>query len=303
MDTKSKPGKSNVSAMKRKENVWGWALVLPAAALFITFMFIPIVQVIYYSFTEWNGMGTPEFVGFQNFLDIFASDVFRTCIGNNFKFLLLGVPVWSFFPLVIAVLLFEEVKGWKFFRSAFFFPTVLSIVVVGTLFKTLFTYNGAINSLLRAIGLDVLAIDWWSSGNIAIPALVIIMNWTGFGTAMLIYLAGMSNIDQSIIEASHLDGANWFQRFRYIFMPELRGLIKLQIMLNILYCFTSLFGWIYVTTQGGPGYETTVVEYLIYQKAFTSREFGYASALSVILAVIVSILSLLQSRFFSGKEA
>lgn len=303
MNSERKQTKSRVSVMKRKENIWGWTLVLPAAALFITFMFIPIIQVICYSFTQWNGTGSPEYIGIDNFVNIFRSDVFRTCIGNNFKFLILGVPVWSLFPLVIAVLLFEEVKGWKFFRSAFFFPTVLSIVVVGTLFKTLFNYNGAVNSLLRAIGFDFVAIDWWSSGNIAIPALVIIMNWTGFGTAMLIYLAGMSNIDQGIIEASHLDGANWYQRFRYIFMPELRGLIKLQIMLNILYCFTSLFGWIYVTTQGGPGYETTVVEYLIYQKAFTSREFGYASALSVILAVIVSVLSLVQNRFFSSKEA
>lgn len=302
MKNPDKNHKFKINRMNLKENLWGWFFVAPAAVLFLTFMFIPILQVVYYSTTSWDGLSAPKFVGIANFLEAFSSDVFRTCISNNFKFLILGVPLWVLFPLIIAVLLFEEVKGWKFFRSAFFFPTVLSIVVLGTLFKTLFNYNGAVNTLLRAVGLDALAIDWWSSGNLAIPALVIIMTWTGFGTAMLIYLAGMSNIDPSIIEASYLDGANWGQRFVHIFMPELRGLIKLQIMLNIIYCFTSLFGWIYVTTQGGPGYETTVVEYLIYLKAFTSREFGYASALSVILAVIVSVLSVIQAKFFSGKE-
>lgn len=294
--------KTAFNKLKRTENRFGWLFVAPATILFIVFMFIPILQVIYYSFTEWNGMSEPVFIGFKNFIDLFQSDVFYQCIGNNFKFLILGVPLWTFFPLIIAILLFEEVKGWKFFRSAFFFPTVLSVVVTGTLFKTVFNYDGLVNEMFRAIGIDFMVQEWWANGDIAIPLMVVIMNWVGFGTAMLIYLAGMSNIDNSVIEASYLDGANWFQRFRYIFLPELKGLIQLQILLNVLYCFTSLFGYIYVMTKGGPGYETTVIEYLVYQKAFTSREMGYASALSVVLAIIVSIISLIQFKFFSGKK-
>lgn len=294
--------KTAFNKLKRTENRFGWLFVAPATILFVVFMFIPILQVIYYSFTEWNGMSDPVFIGFQNFIDLFQSDVFYQCIGNNFKFLILGVPLWTFFPLIIAILLFEEVKGWKFFRSAFFFPTVLSVVVTGTLFKTVFNYDGLVNEMFQAIGLDFMVQEWWANGDIAIPLMVVIMNWVGFGTAMLIYLAGMSNIDNSVIEASYLDGANWFQRFRYIFLPELKGLIQLQILLNVLYCFTSLFGYIYVMTKGGPGYETTVVEYLVYQKAFTSREMGYASALSVVLAIIVSIISLIQFKCFSGKK-
>lgn len=294
--------KTVYSKLKRTENKFGWFFVAPATILFLVFMFIPILQVIYYSFTEWDGMSQPVFVGLANFIELFQSDVFYKCITNNFKFLILGVPLWTFFPLVIAVLLFEEVKGWKFFRSAFFFPTVLSVVVTGTLFKTMFDYNGVVNEMFRSIGLDIFAKEWWATGATAIPLMVIIMNWVGFGTAMLIYLAGMSNISESVIEASYLDGANWFQRFRYIFLPELKGLIQLQILLNVLYCFTSLFGYIYVMTKGGPGYETTVIEYLVYQKAFTSREMGYASALSVVLALIVSAISLIQFKFFRGKN-
>lgn len=294
--------KTVYSKLKRTENKFGWFFVAPATVLFLVFMFIPILQVIYYSFTEWDGMSEPVFTGLANFIELFQSDVFYKCITNNFKFLILGVPLWTFFPLVIAVLLFEEVKGWKFFRSAFFFPTVLSVVVTGTLFKTMFDYNGAINEMFRSIGLDIFAKEWWATGATAIPLMVIIMNWVGFGTAMLIYLAGMSNISGSVIEASYLDGANWFQRFRYIFLPELKGLIQLQILLNVLYCFTSLFGYIYVMTKGGPGYETTVIEYLVYQKAFTSREMGYASALSVVLALIVSAISLVQFKFFREKN-
>ncbi len=294
--------KANLSKLKRIENGVGWLFVAPATILFVVFMFVPILQVIYYSFTSWDGMSKPVFIGLENFIELFKSDVFYKCITNNFKFLILGVPLWTFFPMVIAVLLFEEVKGWKFFRSAFFFPTVLSVVVTGTLFKTIFDYNGVVNEMFRKIGLDIFAKEWWATGASAIPLMVIIMNWVGFGTAMLIYLAGMSNISETVIEASYLDGANWFQRFRHIFLPELKGLIQLQILLNVLYCFTSLFGYIYVMTKGGPGYETTVIEYLIYQKAFTSREMGFASALSVVLAVIVSVISLIQFKFFSNKN-
>lgn len=290
------------SRMNRWDTVSGWLFVLPAAILFATFTLYPIITVFYYSTTKWSGIDTPEFVGLANFKDILTSEAFYNIIANNFKFLILGVPLWTFFPLVIAVLIFQQVRGWKFFRSVYFFPTVLSVVVTGSLFRSLFQNQGVFNTLLRSIGLGFLAKDWWGSGAAAIPMLTVIINWVGFGSSMLIYLAGMSNISESVIEASLLDGANWLQRFRYVFLPDLKRLIQLNIVLNIMYSFTSLFGYIYTITKGGPGYETTVIEYLIYLKAFTAREMGYASALSVLLGILVACISLIQFIVLGKKE-
>lgn len=292
--------------IKNRINKWetisGWLFVMPAALLFATFTLYPIISVFYYSTTKWTGLSTPEFIGLANFQDILQSEAFYSIISNNFKFLFLGVPLWTFFPLIIATLIFQQVRGWRFFRSAFFFPTVLSVVVTGSLFRSLFQYQGVFNIILRNIGLGFLAKDWWGSGATAIPMLTVIINWVGFGSSMLIYLAGMSNISESVIEASLLDGANWWQRFRHVYLPELKRLIQLNVVLNIMYSFTSLFGYIYTITKGGPGYETTVIEYLIYLKAFTSREMGYASALSVLLGILVACISVIQFVVLRKKE-
>lgn len=298
----NKPTKKTKSNFNKIDRRWGLFFVAPAAILFTTFVLIPVISIIVYSFTEWNGMSTPKFIGFQNYIEIFRSSEFVTVITNNIKFLVLGVPLWTFFPLFVAFLLFEEVKGWKFFRSAFFFPTILSTVIVGSLAKSLFQYDGMVNNILINIGLERFVMEWWASGTTAIPIMVLIMNWVGFGSTVLIYLAAMSNLSSSVLEASLLDGVNWFQKVRYIVLPQLKGVIQLNVILNIMYCFTSLFGYIYVITKGGPGYETTTIDYFIYQKAFTSKEMGFACALSVFLAFIVAVVSLIQYKLFNKKE-
>lgn len=294
--------RKSMNSLKKRESIAGWGFILPALILFIVFTFIPIISIFYYSLTEWTGIAPPVFIGFDNFIDIFHNKTFYVTISNNIKFLILGVPLWTFFPLVIAVLLFEEVRGWKVFRAVYFFPSILSIAVIGNVFKFLFTGSGPFNTILRFFHLDFLALDWWANGSTAIPLIVQIINWVGFGVPMLIYLAGLANIDQSILEAARLDGANWGQRLRYIFFPSLKRLIQLNLVLNILYCFTSLFGYIFTMTSGGPGYETTVIEYLIYLMAFKSQKMGYASALCVVLAIFLAFISGAQFLLFERKE-
>lgn len=288
------------SALRRKQTIAGWLFSAPALVLFTAFVLIPIIYVFVYSFTKWDGMGTPRFIGFDNYTSIFGSSEFRAAIGNNFKFLLVGVPIWTFFPLVIAVLLQDEVRGWRFFRSVYFFPTVLSTAVISMLFKSFFLYAGPANKLLGLLG--IAPIEYFANGNIAIFLVITIINWVGFGSAVLIYLAGMSSFSNEVFEAAYLDGANWFQKVIYITLPLLKPTIQLTVMLNVLTVFTALFGYIFMMTGGGPGYETTVIEYLLYLKAFKTHDFGYACALAVVLFAIVSVITLVQFKFTNGKN-
>jgi len=290
------------SSLDRSNRRWGMAFLVPILLFLVLFMAYPVVSVIYYSFTSWNGMGKVDFVGFANFADIFTSREFWQVFRNNLYFLLVGVPVWTLFPLVIAIVLFEQVRGSGFFKSAFFFPSIFSPVIVGLLFKNFFAYDGPINVILRALGLDRLALEWLASGATSIPIIIIVINWAGFGAATLIYLAGMSTIDISILESARLDGASWLRRLTAIMLPMIRRVVQLQIVLNIIYAFTQLFSYVFVMTNGGPGYESTVVEYFIYMKAFRSNQLGYACAIAMFLFVVVLAVSLFQQRLFARRE-
>jgi len=289
--------------MKNKNirgQVEGVLYILPAMLLYLVFVLVPIVCVFVYSTMEWDGMGSMTFIGLGNFKKIFISAEFWTSLRNNMKFLFLGVPLWTLFPLVVAVLLHQEVMGWKFFKSAFFFPTVISTAVLSALFKTLFSYSGPINSFLVIFGLE--PIEWFAHGNIAIGLITIAVNWTGFGSATLIFLAGMANFPDEVFEAADLDGASWIRKLISITMPLLKPTLQFVIMLNIMSVFTGLFGFIFMITGGGPGYDTTVLEYLLYLKAFRVHDMGYASALSVVLFVIVIIITMIQRRLTRSKE-
>lgn len=289
------------TSKKTAQAVWGYIFVAPAAILLGIFMLLPILQIFFYSLTDWNGASSASFIGLQNFIDIFKNPDFYTVLKNNLIILLLGVPLWTVFPLLIAMLIYEEIKGYKFFKTVYFFPSVLSIVIVGTLFKTFFGYVGPINSILRALNLDNLVIDWMAKGATSLPIIVLAVNWAGFGSAVLIYLAAMSAIDTSVYEAAQLDGTNWWQKAWYITLPSIKNVVDFTIVLNVIHAFSQMFSYVLVMTNGGPGYESTVLEYFIYLKGFKAGDMGYASALSVILFGLVCAINGLQS-LFSKKE-
>lgn len=288
--------------IERKRMAWGIVFVTPILLFLAAFMAYPIISVFIYSFTSWDGIGQMKFIGLENFTKIFQSKEFWTVIKNNLYFMVIGVPVWTVTPLLVAIFLYEEVKGYKFFRTAFLLPTVLSAVVVGILFRAFFDYHGPINAVFKELGLDFLAIQWLASGKTAIPIIVMAINWAGFGSAVLIFLAGMASVSPSVYESSYLDGANWWQRLFHITIPMINNVTQFVIVLNIISSFTSLFNYVFVITNGGPGYESTVIEFLIYLKAFRSNQLGYACALAVILFFIVLLISKLQMKAFLKPE-
>lgn len=281
---------------KTAQKVWGYAFVTPALLILAIFMLLPIIQIFFYSVTNWNGAVKASFIGIKNYVDIFNNPDFYTVLKNNLIILILGVPLWTVFPLLIAMILYEEIKGYKFFKTVYFFPSVLSIVIVGTLFKTFFGYVGPVNMLLRSLGLEEWALEWLAQGATSLPIIVLAVNWAGFGSAVLIYLAAMSAIDPSTHEAAQLDGANWLQKSVYVTLPGIRNVVQFTIVLNIIHAFSQMFSYVLVMTNGGPGYESTVLEYFIYMKGFKAGDMGYASALSVILFGMVCLINALQSR-------
>lgn len=284
----------------RRFSLEGWGFALPALIVFIIFVILPVISVFVRSFMNWDGMGQATWCGFENYVEIFTSPEFWVAIINNLKFLIIGVPIWTIFPLVVAVLLHEEVKGWKFFRSAFFFPTVISGAVVASLFRSFFLYSGPVNEFLNRIGIE--SIDFFALPNVAIFLIILAVTWVGFGSTVLIFLAGMSNFSVEYFEAAELDGASWWQKFTKLTIPLLKPTLTFVIMLNIMAAFAGIFGYVFLMTGGGPGYSTTVVEYLLYTKAFKLHDFGYAAALSVVMFIIVVTIALIQSRVTKDKD-
>ena len=292
-------GSGRYYRMKRR---WGKIFVTPAVIFLLALMLLPIVSVFILAFTSWDGMSEINFIGVSNFQSIFSDENFWQVLKNNFIFMFIGTPVWTITPLVVAALIYSGIKGAGFFRSVFLFPTVLATSVIGIVFKAFFGLSGPMNELFKLIGLDFLAINWLGSGSTAIPLIVMIINWAGFGSATLIFLAGMSSIDPEVYESALLDGAGWWTRFFRITLPMIFNVTMFVIILNVIASFTSLFNYVFTMTNGGPGYETTVMEYLIYLSAFRSNRFGYACALSVILFVVIMVISIVLQSFNKRRD-
>jgi multiple sugar transport system permease protein len=280
---------------RRREMAKSMLAIAPVLVLLALFMVYPITLLFTRSFTEWTGGDDARFVGFANYVRIAHAKETWLYIRNNF-FVLLSVPLKVVVALVVTLLLYEQVLGWKFFRGAFFFPFVFSPLIVGYLFRVVFGYRGPLNAILKAIGLGSLAIEWLAQGPTAMMVVVTCIVWGSFGTGVIIFLAAMSSIEPSIFESSILDGANYFQRLFRIVIPSLAGTIQFFSVTSVIFSFTDIFGLIFSLTSGGPGFETTTIDYMVYLQAFMGNAMGYASAIAVILFLILAVLTQVQQR-------
>lgn len=278
-----------------KHDQWaGYLSLLPAFVLLAVFLGYPIGNTIFHSFTSWDGLNS-EWIGLDNYLSIFSDNGIWKMLRNNLIFLL-AVPGVLLICLIVSVLLFEEVAGWKFFRSVYYIPTILSAVVVGYLMKAIFSSGGIVNTFLKSVGLEGLIVDWLNVVPTAFMVMILCFYWQTLGQGTLIFLSGMSSISTEMYEAARIDGAGWWQRLWKITIPSLVPTIFYFTITNIIFVFTGLFGLVYSVTGGGPGYETTPIDYMIYLKAFKVGDFGYASSLSVLLFLLVLMISWIQLK-------
>ena len=259
-------------------------------------MWYPLATAIYHSFTEWNGIIT-RWVGAQNYQQMFATGDLWQYLQTNLVFFL-SIPVILVITLSVSVLLHEGTPGASVFRAVYYLPTILSAVVVGLLMRSLFAPDGVVNTALAWVGLDFLATNWLASTTTAFLVLIAAFYWQTLGQGVLIFLAGLSAMPAGVIEAAQLDGAGWWRRLFGIVLPMQAPAISYFLVTNTAYVFIGLFSFVYTITGGGPGRSTTPLDYQIYLSAFDSGELGYASALSVVLLVLVVPIAWFQVRSF-----
>ncbi|BAU31194.1 carbohydrate ABC transporter permease [Microcella alkaliphila] len=273
--------------------------MLPALIVVVGFMAFPVAFAVFISFTRTNGLRF-EWIWFDNYTRMLADPIVHQVFLNNLKFLI-SVPLVIFAALVTSVLLFERVRGWKFFRVIFFLPNVLSVAVIGIMFRNAFGYYGGVNQALGLFGIE--PIQFFTNGTTAIAIIILALVWSGFGYQALLLLAGLTSIPPSVYEAAALDGAGWWKRLWFITLPNIRRVLGFVFIINVLYTFSSLFGFVFVMTAGGPGFETTTIDYLVYLRAFSSTNLGSGAALAVVLFLFIGVLTLIQNRVFRlGQE-
>jgi ABC-type sugar transport system permease subunit len=286
--------------LKRRRQLAGLVFALPAIALVVGFIGIPIGQAVYYSFTQWNGL-TSTWIGPSTWTQAFHNSNLWTALENNAK-LLLAVPFALAIPLCVAMLLHQRVAGWKIFRSIYFLPTAISWVVLGLVAERFFALQGTLNSIIHFFGFSHTNTNMLGYDSTAIYALGITFVFTMIGTNTMLFLTGLATLDPSLEEAARIDGAGRWRIFRSITLPHLARFIQLAFVMTVIALFSALFSLIFVMTGGGPGYATTTMEFLIYQTGFQQSAFGTAALYGIILFVITAIVGIIQLRLIGSEK-
>jgi multiple sugar transport system permease protein len=338
---------------KRADTLVGMSFIAPAAIIIVVFLIVPLFMAVYFSFTDWSGtrpLDQPdayEFVGFDNYerwvIEGRRVDDFYRAVRNTVYYVVGVVPIQTMLALVLAVIVNQTwLRGKGFFRTAFYFPSITSSIVVSFIFLFMFSQSGPINTilnglfpnydaiawtanndglfhlLLEAFGLtertagawaevEILGLeiwDWISGPSVAMSTIMALAIWTTTGTLMVIFLAALQNIPPSVYEAARVDGANGWEMFRKITMPLLRPTTFFVITLGLIGTF-QVFDQIYVLQNDQTGRTTTSVAYLVYSTAFegTSPSLAEASAIAIVLFIIIFVATILQRTFVGGDQS
>ena len=273
-----------------------YLLLVPALLLVIVFRVIPLGWGAVLSLLDRTPSGGTAFVGLSNYAQLAHDPSFRDSMVNTL-ILLATLPIWVMLPMVLAILIHQGVPGGRLYRAVYFFPAVLSSVIIGSIFNVVLRYDGNLNAMLAFFGVD--AIDWLGTGSTALMSLIAVQMWSTFGMGVLIFMAGLSTVSDDMIEAARLDGANLWQTWFYIIIPALRPIIEFVAVVTTVGVLTSMFGLIYVLTDGGPGTSTTLPEFLIWIEQGKMNRPSYAAAISVVLFALMGGIAWLQIRIMT----
>jgi len=272
---------------KWKRYLIAYLFILPALLLYVTFVLRPTLDVFILSLFKWNGISaTREWQGAANFAKLITDSIFWQAFRNNVIWLVVILFFNVMLGMVLAALLSMDIKGRVLFRLGYFLPVVQASIVTAMIWRWIYNPDGLLNNTLKAIGLGNLARGWLGDFTWALPALAIAAGWASFGMSVVLLLAGMQGIDQSLYDAARVDGANYAQTFRYITIPGLRNVITIVILLAMIGAFQT-FDIIWATTQGGPVRATEMLATYMFKKGIMENQYGYGSAVAVVLAVII----------------
>lgn len=274
-----------------------YLFISPSMILFITFMIIPIIFTFYISLTKWSLISTPQFTGLDNYIKLFADREFGIVLLNTIYYTVATVPLGMGLGLIGALMLNRKIFLRNALRGIFYIPAVVSLVAAGLVWQwILSTDYGILNYLLGLVGIGPQM--WLTSNALSMPSVILATIWVRAGYCMVIYLAGMQSIPNEYYEAADIDGAGDFRKFRYITWPLLRSTTVFLLVISIIYGFMA-FDLFVIMTGGGPGLSSTVMVHYIYKQAFSVGEMGYASAVGVVMFLIVFVMTILQLR---GEE-
>ncbi|MFW6266895.1 MAG: carbohydrate ABC transporter permease [Halanaerobium sp.] len=275
--------------MKIKRKYIPWLFLALPLVLYAIWVVGPTIYTIYLSFTEWDVISEPIFVGLDNYIDLFNDPVFYTSLINNFKWLAIFLAIPLTLGLFLALLLSQEIRGAKGFKAAIYSPMILAPVVIGLIWSWIYQPSGGLlNNTLTFIGLDTLTRGWLSDPDTALYAVIAAAVWRHTGYVMLLFLSGLTAISPTVIEASRIDGASPWQRFRYIIMPLLKPTTVIVLVITMIQSLRA-FDFVSMMTRGGPFNSTNVLAYYMYSEAFKNYKMGYGAAIAVILFAIMFI--------------
>lgn len=279
--------------MRRRRNIEGYLCILPWLVGFVCFTAGPMVAAFGLAVMDWDVLSPAKFVGVGNFQKIAANPLFYTSLYNTFYLSFTAVPLQLALALLLALGLNNKLRGIALYRTAFYLPSQTPIVATALLW--IWIYNpdfGLLNAAISTVGLPPQ--KWLFDVTLSKPSLVLVSLWAGTGTAMIIFLAGLQGVPEALYEAASIDGANAWQRFRNITIPMISPVIFFNLVIGIIASFQGFFTLVYVTTRGGPVNSTLIYIIHIYLKAFEDFAFGYASALALILFLIVMFMTGIQ---------
>lgn len=288
---------------KRKFDKPAFLFIAPAFIFFTLFIIVPTVSSVYYSLTSWDGISPDiKFIGLANYKEIFTSARF----GNALKNTVILTIFISIFENTIALglaLIVDNVRwGKNFFRSAFYIPVLISGIVSGFIWKIMYNYNfGTFNAVLGNLGLDSWKQDWLGNSSLTLIMIGIVLIWKGAGYYMIIYLASLQSVSTDLIEAAQIDGASPWQRFKSITIPLISGAFTINFTLSLINGL-KVFDQINVMTDGGPGFTSETLVYLLYKVGFNEGRQGFGTAVGIMLLFIIIVLNTLQQKFLRSRE-
>ncbi len=289
------PRKKGLSKSAR-ETLIAYSFIAPNFIGFAVFTLVPVVWAFVLAFTKWDGVNAMEFVWFDNFIRMFKEKEFLEALWHTVVYVVCNVPLTLVFSLALALLLNSKIRGRNFFRTVSFFPYVASLVAVAAVWNFLFSPAfGPVNQILSSLGVQNLP-KWAAGKDTAMLTVILFSVWKNMGYYMVIFLAGLQGVNPELYEAASLDGANKWQQFVNVTLPQISPTTFFVTIMVMISSF-KVYNEVYMITQGGPGTSTLVLVYKIYNEAFVGPpEYGYACAISMVLFAMVLIVTLIQFR-------
>jgi putative chitobiose transport system permease protein len=300
MSTKPLAARTGRSLQARRRTITAYLFLAPALSFLLVFFFLPLAQVVYYSFTDFN-LYRSNWVGAANYTALVNDPLFWLSIRKSFIYLLC-TPILIVLSLSLAIIVNRSLRGIAFFRAMYFMPAVISAVAIGMIFELVFADQGLLNGLLRGLGLVRISVGFLQDPNLVLPSIMSVTIWRGVGYYMVMFLAGLQAIPKELYEAAAIDGANTLQQHLYITVPGVRPIIVLVGVLSSIAALRA-FDEIFIMTSGTGGILNSglTAMFYLYRQAFVFNNVGYASAIAVVFSLIIIVFTLINLRLGGAR--